>query len=389
MNRPKRIIILGSTGSIGSQALEVIAMHPESYEVLALAAWNEHEALLEQIKVFRPRYALLSEAQACSELKRQAPAGVDILCGTEQMESLASLPEADVVLVALSGAVGIKPTLAAIRQGARVALANKETLVAAGDVVMREVRQRQTELIPVDSEHSAIFQCIRDEGRFLENIWLTASGGPFFSSTVEELEAVTPELALCHPNWAMGPKITIDSATLMNKGLEVIEAHHLFQLGYDKIKVVVQRESVIHSMTEFVDGSFLAHLGAADMRIPIQYAFSYPERQVSPARHLDFRTLGTLQFARPDTERFPALALAFEAGRAGGTMPAVLNAANEIAVGLFMEGRLGFTGIPALVRNVMDRHSIEKADSLESVLEADAWARQLSNEIISKGLLKI
>lgn len=375
MSELKRLVILGSTGSIGSQALEVAALHPDRYEVIALAARDEEEQLLLQARKFMPRYVLLSDREACRRLQSNLPRGIEALEGIANMEALAALPEADIVLVAVSGAIGIKPTLAAINRGARVALANKETLVAAGEVVMRAVAERAVELIPVDSEHSAVFQCIRDEARSLEKIWLTASGGPFFASSSEELEGVTPEMALNHPNWAMGPKITVDSATMMNKGLEVIEAHHLFGVPYDRIKVVIQRESVIHSMVEFVDGSFLAHLGAADMRIPIQYAFSYPQREPSPARHLDFTSLGSLHFAAPDGERFPALRLAYAAGCTGGTMPAVMNAANEVAVSLFLQGRLGFTGIAELVRRVMDAHRTESAGDLETVLAADGWAR--------------
>lgn len=375
VNRRKKIVILGSTGSIGVQALEVIALHPEKYEVLALAAKDETAVFLQQIKDFRPRYALLSDEQAGQTLLAEAPIGLEVLQGPNALEEMAALPESDCVLVALSGAIGIKPTLAAVRRGVRVALANKETLVAAGDIVMREVAQSGSELIPVDSEHSAVFQCLGDESRFLQQIWLTASGGPFFGSSQSDLLKVTPERALQHPNWAMGPKITIDSATLMNKGLEVIEAHHLFQVDYDRIKVVVQRESVVHSMVEFVDGSFLAHLGTPDMRIPIQYAFSYPERCPSPAQHLDFTSLGSIRFAAPDLKTFPALAMAYEAGQAGGTYPAVLNAANEVAVDLFINGFIKFVEISILVKKVLDSHKVKKADQLETVLAADAWAR--------------
>lgn len=375
MNETRRLVILGSTGSIGRQALEVAALHPDKYEIVALAARDEYQLLLQQVREFRPRYALLTDQKAYRLMKDALPRGVEALWGYEAMEELAALPQADIVLVALSGAVGIKPTLAAVKQKSRVALANKETLVAAGEIVMKAVRDNGVELIPVDSEHSAIYQCLKGEERWVENIWLTASGGPFYESSHQMLENVTPDMALCHPNWAMGPKITIDSATMMNKGLEVIEAHHLFAVSYDKIRVVIQRESVVHSMVEFVDGSFLAHLGAADMRIPIQYAFSYPEREVSPARHLDFTLLGSLRFGAPDNSRFPALNLAYEAGKAGGTMPAVFNAANEVAVGLFIEGLLPFTSISRLVRMVMEDHLILAASELETILAADSWAR--------------
>lgn len=370
------LVILGSTGSIGQQALEVVDRHPDQYKVLGLAAKDEIELLQAQVEKYQPRVVALADTQKYGQCKDLMGNKRKVLCGVEGMCEIASLEEADTVLVAVSGSVGIKPTLAAIDKSRRIALANKETLVAAGDIVMQAAMDKQAEIIPVDSEHSAIFQCLQADKPYLKNLWLTASGGPFRDFSREQLAEVTVDMALSHPNWNMGPKITIDSATLMNKGLEVIEAHHLFGVNYDQIKVLVQKESVIHSMVEFVDGSFLAHLGVADMRIPIQYALSYPQRYESPARHLDFTQLGSIHFAAPDQERFPALALAIAAGRRGGTLPAVMNAANEIAVQQFLCRAIAFNEIPYIVEQVMARHNIIDNPSLQDILDADAWARE-------------
>ncbi len=384
MNKKQsNVIILGSTGSIGRQALDVIHMHSDSFRVLGLAAKDEVQLLREQIELYQPEYISLADKESIKKLGELGGSGVKkALPGVEGLCELASLPEADIVLVALSGAIGILPTLAAIEARKRVALANKETLVAAGDIVMQEARQQGALIIPVDSEHSAIFQCLAGEARHLHRIWLTASGGPFRDFTREQMKAVDLEMALQHPNWSMGPKITIDSATLMNKGLEVIEAHHLFGVGYNEIEVLLQAESIIHSMVELQDGAFLAHLGRPDMRIPIQYALTYPERMESPVERLDFRTLGAIHFGRPDTQAFPALALAYEAGKAGGTMPAVLNAANEVAVNSFMQRRIDFARIPLLVERVMEMHDKVKQPDLDSILAADAWARVRCEELI-------
>lgn len=384
MNKKKsNVIILGSTGSIGRQTLDVIRMHSDSFRVLGLAAKDEVQLLREQIELYQPEYISLADKESIKKLGELGGSGVKkALPGVEGLCELASLPEADIVLVALSGAIGILPTLAAIEARKRVALANKETLVAAGDIVMQEARQQGALIIPVDSEHSAIFQCLAGEARHLYRIWLTASGGPFRDFTREQLKAVDLEMALQHPNWSMGPKITIDSATLMNKGLEVIEAHHLFGVGYNEIEVLLQAESIIHSMVELQDGAFLAHLGRPDMRIPIQYALTYPERMESPVERLDFRTLGAIHFGCPDTQAFPALALAYEAGKAGGTMPAVLNAANEVAVNSFMQRRIDFARIPLLVERVMEMHDKVKQPDLDSILAADAWARVRCEELI-------
>lgn len=384
--RPRKIVILGSTGSIGEQTLQVVDQHPDMFEVVGLAARDEVDALARQIEKYRPRAAGLGNEKYYGELKEKVGARVSLLMGMEGMCQIAALDEVDTVVVAMSGAVGILPTLAAIRRSRRIALANKETLVAAGDLVMKLAEENGAEIIPVDSEHSAIFQCLAGESRFLRNLWLTASGGPFRDFNAEQLATVTVEMALQHPNWQMGPKITVDSATLMNKGLEVIEAHHLFGVDYDHIQVLVQKESVIHSMVELVDGSFLGHLGVADMRIPIQYALSYPERLNSPAAVLDFSQVGCIHFQKPDTQLFPLLNLAYQAGRQGGTLPAVMNAANETAVNSFLHHQIQFLDIAVLVEKVMYQQELISHPSLDQIFAADSWARQYCQGLIMKGV---
>jgi len=383
MKNTQKIVILGSTGSIGRQALDVVKHLQGGFEVVGLAARDEADDLLEQAREFNPRMVALGDEKVYPYLKERIDQNIQVVCGVEGLCELAALPEAHTTLVALSGAVGILPTLAAVEAGKRVALANKETLVAAGDLVMEKVKARGVLLLPVDSEHSAVFQCLAGEEQNAARIWLTASGGPFRDYSLKELERVTVEEALKHPNWAMGPKITIDSATLMNKGLEVVEAHHLFGVDYDRIEVLVQRESVIHSMVEMKDGAFLAHMGVPDMRIPIQYAFTYPERLTTPARPMDFGAIGRIHFEKPDIKRFPCLKLAYDAGRQGGTMPAVLNAANEVAVQAFLQGRIGFTSIARLVERVMLKHYGLPAPDLDAILASDAWARRVSADLIS------
>lgn len=383
INDKQNIVILGSTGSIGTQALEIVDNHPDKFQVVGLAAKDEVKEVSYQIQKYNPHIVAIGSEIAYRELKREWGNKANIVMGIEGLSEVAAYDLADITLVALSGAIGILPTLAAIRAKKRIALANKETLVAAGDIVMEEVNTNGVELIPVDSEHSAVFQCLLGEEKYLENIWLTASGGPFKNYSQEELEQVTVKMALKHPNWLMGPKITIDSATLMNKGLEVIEAHHLFATAYDNIKVVVQPESIIHSMAEFSDGSVLAHLGTPNMKIPIQYAFTYPKRLSTMVNKLDFTELGQLHFAKPDVKRFPALQLAYEAGRMGGSMPTVLNAANEVAVHNFLNEKISFTMIPTIVKNVLYEHKVVVKPSLSSILEVDSWARIRSAELCS------
>lgn len=381
----KKIVILGSTGSIGEQALQVIEQHSDKFEVLALVAKDEYIKIAEQAKKFKPKAISLSNKVAAKKLNDLLiDESVEIIDSANAMEEMASMDEADIVLVALSGAIGIMPTISALKKSKRVALANKETLVAAGDIVMNISKQHNAEIIPVDSEHSAIFQCLAGEEAYVKKIILTASGGPFREFRIEEMQEISVEMALKHPNWKMGPKITIDSATMMNKGLEVIEAHHLFNLGYNDIEVLVHRESAVHSMVHFIDGSFMAHLGVADMRIPIQYAFTYPKRLESLVKDMDFAEMACLHFEKPDYKKFPALALAYDAGNLGGTMPAVLNAANEVAVEYFLLKKIAFRKIADLVKRVMDEHKNTLANDLELVLATDAWARKRCQELIFK-----
>ena len=368
-----RVAVLGSTGSIGRQALDVAARHPERVEVVALAAYSNADLLAEQARAFGVRNLVLADSHAAFAASKLLP-GSQVGEGPDAVEALASHPEADLVLNALVGAAGLRATVAALDSGKTLALANKESLVVGGEFVTARVREGQ--MIPVDSEHSAIYQCLVGESPTeVTRIWLTASGGPFRGRSRRELDNVTPAEALAHPTWSMGPKITIDSATLMNKGLETIEAHHLFDVGYDEITIVVHPQSCVHSMVEFVDGSVKAHLGATDMRIPIQYAFSHPERWEAPLPPVDFTTLGSLEFGSPDLETFRALALAIDAGRAGGTMPAAMNAANEVAVAAFLAGRIRFTQIDEIVERVMSAHDCADIESLEQIELVDQWAR--------------
>ncbi|MBN2247349.1 MAG: 1-deoxy-D-xylulose-5-phosphate reductoisomerase [Coriobacteriia bacterium] len=375
---PLRIAILGSTGSIGRQTLDVASRFPERIEVVALAAHSSSALLLDQARRFRvTRLALGDPASAAAA---SLESGLPIGAGSEALVELASAGDVDIVLNALVGAAGLRASIATLRTGTTLALANKESLVAGGDIIRTLGMDR---VVPVDSEHSAIFQCLLGEPlEAVARLWLTASGGPFRGMTADALGSVTVEQALAHPRWTMGPKITIDSATLMNKGLEVIEAHHLFDLPYDRIEVVVHPQSCIHSMVEYADGSVKAHLGATDMRVPIQYAFSHPERWDAPAPPVDFRTLGTLEFEEPDTRTFRSLALAYEAGRAGGTLPAVLNAANEVAVAAFLGGRVSLPVIAETVERVLETHDRTPADTLEAVENADAWARRAAERLL-------
>jgi 1-deoxy-D-xylulose-5-phosphate reductoisomerase len=382
----RSIVILGSTGSIGESALKVVDHLNSSgqarVKVVALAARSSAKRLLAQARRYKPRTVALSDPQAAAWLKARlkGPAAPRVLSGPQALEAAAVAPGASLVLSAVVGAAGLLPTLKAIRAGRHIALANKETLVAAGELVRREADRAQVRLLPVDSEHNAIFQCLAglplaDE---VKRIILTASGGPFRQASLSQLKRVRAQEALKHPTWAMGPKITVDSATLMNKGLEVIEARWLFGIGFDRISVVVHPQSVIHSMVEAVDGSVLAQLGPADMRLPIQHAFTWPRRMAHGMQPLNLLALPALTFEAPDLKRFPCLALAYAAGRKGGTAPAVLNAANEAAVAAFLKGRLDFMGIPRLVARALraDPQASLVKPGLESILQADAWARR-------------
>jgi len=381
----KSLSILGSTGSIGRQTLEVVASQAEAFRIVALAAGKNVELLAEQIRRFRPEVVAVADAEARKKLQEHLEGwSGPLLVGDEGLQEVATWPAADMVVAAVVGVAGLKATFAALQKGKSVALANKEALVAGGDLIMPLVRGEKSRLLPVDSEHSAIFQCLEGEKRqHLKKIILTASGGPFHGRRPEELVKVTAEAALAHPNWRMGPKITIDSATLMNKGLEVIEAHHLFGVDYQEIEVVIHRQSIIHSLVELRDGSVLAQLGWPDMRLPIQYALTYPERRPGPVAALDLLRASPLTFEPPNRATFPALDLAYAAGRMGGTMPAVLNAANEVAVGAFLAGRIGFLDIPRIVKETMERHSPLTPQVLDDILRIDAWARKEAESLIS------
>ncbi|TDB39943.1 MAG: 1-deoxy-D-xylulose-5-phosphate reductoisomerase [Actinobacteria bacterium] len=381
MTPPLRIAILGSTGSIGRQALDVAARFPERVEVVALAAGTNVLSLAEQATAFGVRHVAIAEPALLEKLSSHLP-GSTVSGGDAAVVELATLPEVDLVLNALVGAAGLRASVATLTAGKRLALANKESLVVGGELVT-SLATYPNALIPVDSEHSAIFQCLLGEpATDVSRIWLTASGGPFRGRDRASLSRVTVAEALAHPRWTMGPKITIDSSTLMNKGLEAIEAHHLFAVGYDIIRIVVHPQSCVHSMVEFADGSVKAHLGATDMRIPIQYALSHPERWDSPVPPVDFAALGQLDFEEPDRDAFPALSLALEAGRLGGTMPAAMNAANEIAVAAFLRGDTGFMDIPRVVETVMAAHTRQPLESIEAVESVDAWARAVATEAL-------
>ena len=374
----KSLVLLGSTGSIGVQALEVA--QGAGYRVAALAAGSRVEPFEEQIRRYRPAAAAMFDEKAAADLKvRVRDLPVRITAGMEGLCELAALPEADMVLNAVVGMVGLLPTLAAVRAGHDVALANKETLVAGGALVMDAVARRGVKLLPVDSEHSAIFQCLQGRPpreRALKRLILTASGGPFFGKSAAELERVTVQDALRHPNWSMGAKITIDSATMMNKGLELIEARWLFDVDPKDIDIVVHRESVVHSLIEYTDHSVIAQLGVPDMRIPIQYALTWPERLPSPVPRLDLAAYQTLTFFAPDYETFPCMTYCREAITRGGLYPAAVNAANEEAVALFLTGRIGFAAIPRLVASALDL-TLPAGDTAEAVLEADRHVREI------------
>jgi len=375
----KRISILGSTGSIGTQVLDVAARLADRVEVVALAAKRNVDLLAEQARRFRPTLVCVGEKSAAAALAASLRdlSGVEIVAGEEGWLRAATLSSADAVVVAVAGTPGLLPTLAAIDEGKQIALASKETLVAAGEIVTRRAREKGVSIIPIDSEHSAIFQCLEgQEPGKVERIFLTASGGPFAGTPKEALPDVTPEQALAHPTWRMGPKITVDSATLVNKGLEIIEAHWLFGVEADRVQVVIHPQSIVHSMVRFVDGSVLAQMGLPDMRLPIQYALLYPERLDTGLPRLDPLEVGALTFESPDLEKFPSLRLAYQAAAAGGTMPAVFNAVDEVAVGLFLEHRIGFLDITGLIEHVMSSHEPKRGPNLADVLEADSWARQ-------------
>ena len=382
----KKVAILGSSGSIGQNALSVVANHPDAFRVAGLAA-NTSVALMEQqVRQFQPRYVAMYQETAAQELKerlRDVP-DVEVLTGLEGLIAVATMDEADLVLEAIGGGRGLIPTLKAIEAGKDLAFVNKEVLVMGGPIVTEAVKKHQTRLLPVDSEISAIFQCLSDgfERREIGRLILTASGGPFRETPVDHLTAVTPEQALKHPNWDMGPKITVDSATMMNKGLEVIESCWFFDMAVSQIEVLIHPESIIHSMVEFVDGSVLAQLGVSDMRLPIQYALTYPKRLPSPATHLNFAELQALHFEPVDFEKFPCLKLAYTAAEVGGTLPTILSSADEVVVRAFLEGEIGFMDIPAILSDVIAKHDVKQEPGLDDILEADEWAKAVTKQFI-------
>ncbi|MCI5504179.1 MAG: 1-deoxy-D-xylulose-5-phosphate reductoisomerase [Anaerobutyricum sp.] len=371
----KKIAILGSTGSIGTQTLEVVREHSDELSVTALAAGTNKERLLEQIREFHPSLVSLSDEKMALELKRELEGtGVEVLSGMEGLIAVAGMEESDIVVTAVVGMMGILPTMEAIKKGKDIALANKETLVTAGHLIIPMAKEYGVSILPVDSEHSAIFQCLHNARKQdVDSILLTASGGPFRGKSLEDLSKVTLEDALRHPNWSMGQKITIDSSTMVNKGLEVMEARWLFDVDYSRIQVVVQPQSIIHSMVQFVDGAILAQLGTPDMKVPIEYALFYPERRSLAGERLDFGTLKSITFEKPDYNVFRGLALALEAGKAGGTMPTVFNAANEKAVAKFLRKEIGYLDIIRLIEKCMDAHQVKATPSLEEILETEQW----------------
>ena len=371
----KKIAILGSTGSIGTQTLDVVREHSDELQVVALAAGSNKERLKEQIKEFHPKLVSLSDEKKAQELKEElAGEQVEVVCGMEGLIEVAGADSADGVVTAVVGMMGILPTMEAIKKGKDIALANKETLVTAGHLIIPMAKEYGVSILPVDSEHSAIFQSLQGEPKAaLDKILLTASGGPFRGKSAEFLETVTLEDALNHPNWSMGPKITIDSSTMVNKGLEVMEAKWLFGVDYSQIEVVIQPQSIIHSMVQYVDGAIIAQLGTPDMRVPIEYALFYPERRSLSGDRLDFSKLSQITFEKPDYKVFRGLSLAIEAGKTGGTMPTVFNAANERAVAKFLKGEIKYTDIVRSIEKCMDAHKVSAHPDLEEILATEQW----------------
>jgi 1-deoxy-D-xylulose-5-phosphate reductoisomerase len=379
-----RLAILGSTGSIGRQTLDVVRSLPDHFTIAALAAGSNLDLLEEQVREFRP--SLVSTSEPC-DAGRFAPC--EVLCNNEGLLSVALHEDADIVVVATTGHSAIIPTLQALKAGKEVALANKEVVVCAGEILMATADEVGTEIRPIDSEHSAIWQCLKARGSTADiaRITLTASGGALRDLPLEQVSRATADKALAHPNWVMGAKVTIDSATLMNKGLEVIEAHWLFRTGYDQIDVVIHPQSLVHSMVTYIDGSTIAQLGVPDMRVPIQYALTHPERVAAPDRYLDLQAMGTLEFEHPDRERYPALDLAYQAGWAGSTYPTVLSAVDEVAVDAFLQNKIHFGAITSLVARALEEHTPGSGDlSLDAVQEADDWARRVASHWINQGV---
>jgi len=391
----KGVAILGSTGTVGEATLDVAARHPDRFRIVALAAHANHEALFAQVAAHRPPVAALADRAAGARLAQKVAASglaTRVLAGPDALVAVASLPEADVVMAAIVGAAGLAPTLAAAAAGKQLLLANKESLVLAGGLLLDTARRSGAVILPIDSEHNAAFQCLVASGAAgvppagVARIVLTASGGPFLRTRREDLAAVTPEQAIAHPNWRMGPKISVDSATLMNKGLELIEACHLFGVAPDAVGVVIHPQSIVHALVEFEDGSVIAGMSQPDMRVPIAHGLGWPDRMASGASRLDLVQVARLSFEAPDFERFPCLAYAQDAARSGGTMPAVLNAANEVAVAAFLGRRLNFAGIAGVIDSVLQQHEAGPVRTLDDALSADAWARERANAVLGAPL---
>ena len=381
----KNLVVLGSTGSIGTQTLDVVRANPDRFHISVLVANRSDELLEKQIKEFQPELAVLSDEAAAKRLKERFADKTRIEGGRQAVIDAAVYPEADIIVTSLMGFAGLEPTMAALEAGKDIALANKETLVVAGELVMAKAKEKGCAILPVDSEHCALFQCLQGQDRAaLEKLIITASGGPFRGKKADQLQNVTIKDVLAHPTWNMGQKITVDSASLINKGLEVIEARWLYDVDFDRIQVVVHPQSIIHSMVQYQDGTVMAQLGCTDMRLPIQYALTYPERVVSSFPRVDFYELAKLTFEKPDMDTFRGLKLAFEAGRTGGTMPCIMNAANEVAVEAFLRGESGFLRIYELIEAAMNAGEVVYKPSLEQLLEADRWARAFTRENLKK-----
>jgi 1-deoxy-D-xylulose-5-phosphate reductoisomerase len=374
----KNIVILGSTGSIGVNTLKVVESMPESYNVIGLSSHSNISLLARQIKRFKPLYACIADPAKLSTLKKKTNhKRPKLLCGSEGLCELSSLKKADIVVIAISGASAIHPLMTAVESSKRICLANKEAIVIAGDIIMKKAKSKGAAIIPVDSEHSAIFQCINtEEQEAIRRIYLTGSGGPLLNVPRSKLRDISVKRVLKHPRWKMGKKITIDSATLMNKGLEMIEAKNLFGIEMDMIEVLVHPQAVVHSMVEFIDGSVIAQLGVTDMKLPIQYALSYPKRMPSDFGRLDFSEIRTLDFLKPDIKKYPCLAIAMACAKLAGTYPAVLNASDEVAVEAFLQNRIRFTDIPRIIEKVLKKHKNIQGPRLSDILQADSWARE-------------
>ncbi len=381
----KNLVVLGSTGSIGTQTLDVVREHPDLFHVSVLVANRSDELLEKQIEEFQPELAVLSDEAAYGRLKERYKGKTELAGGRQAVIDSATYPEAQVVVTSLMGFAGLEPTLAALDAGKDIALANKETLVVAGELVMAKAKELGRAILPVDSEHCALFQCLQGQDRSaVEKLILTASGGPFRGKKADQLTQVTKSDVLAHPTWNMGQKITVDSASLVNKGLEVIEARWLYDVSYDQIQVVVHPQSIVHSMVQYQDGTVMAQLGCTDMRLPIQYALTYPDRVASHFPRVDFYELAKLTFEKPDMDTFKGLKLAFQAGRTGGTMPCIMNGANEVAVEAFLKGQAGFLDIYTLIEKAMDAGKVEYQPDLEQLLAADSWAREFTRQELAK-----